>query len=130
MTQRAKTARIWRHYRVRLQVNILRELRHPFIVRYYDRIIDKASTKIYIVMECCEGGDLGNVVKACKRDGFVGTRALLKCCSGVGLAVGQLQCFTTTLVHMQVHAPSPSGSAARPWTRSSCGRSSRSSSWR
>ena len=23
------------------EVNILRELRHPFIVRYYDRIIDK-----------------------------------------------------------------------------------------
>ena len=30
------------------EVNILRELRHPFIVRYYDRIIDKASTTIYV----------------------------------------------------------------------------------
>lgn len=29
-----------------LQVNILRELRHPMIVRYYDRIIDKAATKV------------------------------------------------------------------------------------
>lgn len=67
-----------------LQVNILRELRHPFIVRYYDRIIDKASTKIYIVMECCEGGDLGNVVKACKKDGCVDTRrpCLLQDCLG------------------------------------------------
>ena len=65
------------------EVNILRELRHPFIVRYYDRIIDKvrtatraprgrarsffptvahharscaqATTKLYIVMENCSG---------------------------------------------------------------------------
>lgn len=50
------------------QVNILRELRHPFIVRYYDRIIDKATTKLYIVMEHCEGGDLGRVIKKCKKE--------------------------------------------------------------
>jgi len=51
-----------------LQVNILRELRHPHIVRYYDRIIDKAATKLYIVMEYCEGGDLGAVIKKAKRE--------------------------------------------------------------
>lgn len=51
------------------QVNILRELRHPFVVRYYDRIIDKAATQLYIVMEYCEGGDLGRIIKKCKRDG-------------------------------------------------------------
>jgi len=33
------------------EVNILRELKHSNIVRYYDRIIDKSSSKIYIVME-------------------------------------------------------------------------------
>ena len=51
------------------QVNILRELRHPHIVRYYDRIIDKAATKLYIVMEFCEGGDLGAMAKKAKREG-------------------------------------------------------------
>jgi NIMA (never in mitosis gene a)-related kinase len=48
------------------EVNILRELKNPFIVRYYDRIVDKPSTKLYIVMEYCAGGDLGKVVKKCK----------------------------------------------------------------
>ena len=28
------------------EVNILRELRHPFIVRYYDRLIDKAAARM------------------------------------------------------------------------------------
>jgi NIMA (never in mitosis gene a)-related kinase len=45
------------------EVNILRELRHPYIVRYYDRIIDKRATKLYIVMEWCQGGDLAQVIR-------------------------------------------------------------------
>jgi NIMA (never in mitosis gene a)-related kinase len=48
------------------EVNILRELKHTNIVRYYDRIIDKANTKIYIIMEFCEGGDLAHLIKNCK----------------------------------------------------------------
>ncbi|KAG1711175.1 hypothetical protein DVH05_014004 [Phytophthora capsici] len=51
------------------EVNILRELRHPHIVRYLDRVIDKQATKIYIVMEYCEGGDLGQFIKRKKREG-------------------------------------------------------------
>ena len=35
------------------EINILRELHHPNIVKYYDRIINKKNTKIYIIMECC-----------------------------------------------------------------------------
>ena len=50
------------------EVNILRELKHPHIVRYLDRIIDKAHTKIYIVMENCEGGDLRQLISAYKRE--------------------------------------------------------------
>ncbi|NWW31643.1 NEK2 kinase, partial [Panurus biarmicus] len=44
------------------EVNLLRELRHPNIVRYYDRIIDRSSTTLYIVMEYCDGGDLASLI--------------------------------------------------------------------
>ncbi|RHY98321.1 hypothetical protein DYB37_008168 [Aphanomyces astaci] len=53
------------------EVNILRELKHPHIVRYLDRVIDKQSTKIFIVMEYCEGGDLSRLIKRHRRDGYV-----------------------------------------------------------
>lgn len=49
------------------EVNILRELKHQNIVRYYDRIIDKSKAKIYIVMEFCEKGDMARLIKNCKR---------------------------------------------------------------
>ena len=49
------------------EVNILRELKSQNIVRYYDRIIDKKNSKIYIIMEYCEGGDLSQLIKRCKK---------------------------------------------------------------
>jgi NIMA (never in mitosis gene a)-related kinase len=49
------------------EVNILRELNHPHIVRYYDRIIDKQNAKIYIIMEYCEKGDLAQIIKGCRQ---------------------------------------------------------------
>jgi NIMA (never in mitosis gene a)-related kinase len=39
-------------------VNILKELDHPNITKYTERIIDKEKGKIYIIMEYCSGGDL------------------------------------------------------------------------
>ena len=48
------------------EVNILRELRHQNIVKYYDRVIDKDHQKIFIVMEYCENGDMAQLIKKCK----------------------------------------------------------------
>ncbi|NWR52108.1 NEK2 kinase, partial [Regulus satrapa] len=50
------------------EVNLLRELRHPNIVRYYDRIIDRSSTTLYIVMEYCDGGDLATLIAKCAKE--------------------------------------------------------------
>ena len=47
------------------EVNILRDLQHPNIVRFYERCIDKRNLKIYIIMEYCDGGDLQQVIKRC-----------------------------------------------------------------
>ena len=49
------------------EVNILKELHHPNIVQYYDRIIDKKNKKIFIIMEYCEGGDIGKIIKKLKK---------------------------------------------------------------
>ena len=60
------------------EVNILRSLRpHPHIVRYCDRIVDKASSRLFIVMEYCRGGDLASLIRhhrrenVCMREDFV-----------------------------------------------------------
>ena len=50
------------------EVNVLKDLKHPNIVKYYDRIIDKDQLKIYIVMEFCERGDMGILVRKLKRE--------------------------------------------------------------
>lgn len=53
------------------EVNLLRELRHSNIVRYYDRIIDRSNTTIYIIMEYCNGGDLASLIKKTRKDRYV-----------------------------------------------------------
>jgi NIMA (never in mitosis gene a)-related kinase len=72
------------------EVNILRELRHPHIVRYYDRIIDKASSKIFIVMEYCEGGDVGQIIKKCRRtQDYIAEEVIWKIFTQVVLALNE-----------------------------------------
>lgn len=46
------------------EVNIMRELRHPHIVRYVDRRIDKTLGTLHIIMEYCQGGDLAQRIAA------------------------------------------------------------------
>lgn len=50
------------------EVNILREVNHPNIVRYYDRIIDREHSKIFIVMEYCEGGDISTMIRSSRKE--------------------------------------------------------------
>lgn len=48
------------------EVNILKDMNHPNIVRYYDRIVDKQNTTVHIVMEYCPGGDLNHRLQEIK----------------------------------------------------------------
>ena len=61
------------------EVNLLRELKHPNIVKYYDRIIDRINAKLYIVMEYCEGGDLSSLIAQCIKVGWVILLLIVKC---------------------------------------------------
>lgn len=49
------------------EVNILRTLQHDHVVRYEERYVDTENGVLYIVMELCEGGDLGSVIKRCRK---------------------------------------------------------------
>ena len=51
------------------EVNILRELKHPNIVQYFDRFVDRENYMIYIIMEFCSHGDLGSLIKKCRKKG-------------------------------------------------------------
>jgi len=44
------------------EINILRELNHPNIVRQYETFTDESNSKLYIVMEYCENGDLDKLI--------------------------------------------------------------------
>ncbi|KAK8741703.1 hypothetical protein OTU49_002351 [Cherax quadricarinatus] len=48
-----------------LEVNLLRELRHPNIVKFLHHIVDRRSTTLYILMEYCPGGDLKHLISKC-----------------------------------------------------------------
>jgi NIMA (never in mitosis gene a)-related kinase len=54
------------------EVNILKDLKHENIVKYYDKVLDKRNTTLYIIMEYCAGGDLSQVINKCKEtDRFI-----------------------------------------------------------
>lgn len=53
------------------EVNILRDIKHDNIVRYYEREVDKDNCRIFIITEYCEGGDLAGLIKRCKKEGYV-----------------------------------------------------------
>ncbi|KAF0971981.1 hypothetical protein FDP41_009677 [Naegleria fowleri] len=61
------------------EVNILRGLDHPHIVKYHNRVLDRARKKLYIVMECCEGGDLSQFIASLKkRKEYIDEATILK----------------------------------------------------
>jgi NIMA (never in mitosis gene a)-related kinase 2 len=50
------------------EVNLLKKLKNPHIVSYYEKIIDKNEKKFYLIMEYCEEGDLANIIHNYKKN--------------------------------------------------------------
>ncbi|PAA68401.1 hypothetical protein BOX15_Mlig013494g1, partial [Macrostomum lignano] len=57
------------------EVNLLRSLQHQNIVRFYGRIVDKSTGRLYVVMEYCSNGDLSSLIAY-----FSGVNRLLPNC--------------------------------------------------
>ncbi|KAF8817671.1 NIMA-related protein kinase NIMA1, partial [Cardiosporidium cionae] len=55
------------------EVNVMRGLMHPNVVRYYERVIVKSTQCLYIVMEYCDAGDLAAAMVEAKKH-FDGVR--------------------------------------------------------
>ncbi len=54
------------------EVQILAQLKSPYVVRYFDSFIDKDS--LHIVMEFCNRGDLQNLLKKAKEKNVPGLK--------------------------------------------------------
>lgn len=54
----------------KMEVDLLRKLHHPNIVRYVDSFLSKNASELCICMEYCDGGDLAAQIKAAKKNLF------------------------------------------------------------
>lgn len=60
----------------KMEVDLLRRLHHPNIVRYIDSFLMKNNESLCICMEYCDGGDLASQVKAARRNLFSESKVL------------------------------------------------------
>ncbi|KAL4630566.1 serine/threonine-protein kinase Nek2 isoform X1 [Arapaima gigas] len=80
------------------EVNLLRELKHPNIVRYYDRIIDRTNKTLYIIMEYCEGGDLSSIISRCiKERRYLEEDFILRVLTQLTLALKECHCRSSSM---------------------------------
>lgn len=49
------------------EVNVLRDINHQHVVKYYDTIIVREHQKIYLIIEHCSKGDMGVLIDAYKK---------------------------------------------------------------
>jgi NIMA (never in mitosis gene a)-related kinase len=60
----------------KLEVDLLRRLHHPNIVRYLDSFLSKNNETLCICMEYCDGGDLASQIKAARQNLFSESKIL------------------------------------------------------
>uniref|UniRef100_A0A2I3S344 non-specific serine/threonine protein kinase n=2 Tax=Pan TaxID=9596 RepID=A0A2I3S344_PANTR len=83
------------------EVNLLCKLKNPNIVHYYDHIIDRTNTTLYIVMEHCEEGDLASVItKGTKERQYLDEEFVLRVMTQLTLALNFAKTFVGTPYYM------------------------------
>ena len=60
----------------KMEVDLLRRLNHPNIVRYIDSFLSRNRESLCIAMEYCDGGDLAAQIKAARRNMFSESKIL------------------------------------------------------
>jgi serine/threonine protein kinase len=60
----------------KMEVDLLRRLNHPNIVRYMDSFLSRNGESLCICMEYCDGGDLAGQIKAARRNLFSESKIL------------------------------------------------------
>ncbi|KAJ5067516.1 camk family protein kinase [Anaeramoeba ignava] len=83
------------------EVNILRELEHPYIVGYLERVLDTKHKRLFIVMEYCEGGDLHKMIqKHKKKNTFIKESKIWKIFTQIILAL--FECHRKRILHRDI----------------------------
>lgn len=78
------------------EVNIIKDLNHPFIIRYYDRVIDRNRKNIHIVMEYCASGDLSQYIKSMRRESrYFDEETIWRLFSQLCMAIKACHCRTS-----------------------------------
>lgn len=78
-------------HRLVSEVNILRELKHPNVVRYHEYLIDKPLQTINIIMEFCENGDLRSRIQSLRKSShFCSEEFLWRVFSQLSLALHEI----------------------------------------
>jgi NIMA (never in mitosis gene a)-related kinase len=62
-------------HKIPLEIEVLKQLDSPYIVKYHDSFIEKSW--LCIVMEYCEGGDLQKLIQAQREHGFFTEQQIL-----------------------------------------------------
>ncbi|XP_073701998.1 uncharacterized protein [Garra rufa] len=63
--------------KVKEEADILKSLKHPYILDYEESFEDEGARRLYIVMEYCEGGDLYKKMQTQGRNGFFNEQQIL-----------------------------------------------------
>ncbi|KAF9971332.1 G2-specific serine/threonine protein kinase [Actinomortierella ambigua] len=90
------------------EVNILKDLKHPNIVDFIERVIDREKSIIYIIMEYCEYGDLATVIRNHKEQNVpIEEEYVWSILTQLVLALHECHCGTVTDPETKLQKPRP-----------------------